>query len=164
MNLDVAAIKADFPLLGREVHGTPIVYLDSGATSQKPRLVIDTLNRYYEEINANVHRGAYHIAELATSATEDARARIQRFIGAPSANEVIFTKNATEAINLVAYSWGRENLGEGDAVSSRHLNTTPTSFRGNSWPLSGASRSAGFPLTDDGRLDLTDLDPAARTG
>ncbi len=100
---DTAAVKADFPLLNRQVNDHQIVYLDSAATSQKPRLVIDTLDRYYEEINANVHRGAYHIAELATSATEDARARIQRFIGAPSASEVIFTKNATEAINLIAY-------------------------------------------------------------
>ncbi|MDP6481960.1 MAG: SufS family cysteine desulfurase [Acidimicrobiales bacterium] len=155
---DTAAVRADFPLLNRQVNDHPIVYLDSAATSQKPRLVIDTLNRYYEEINANVHRGAYHIAELATSATEDARARIQRFIGAPSANEVIFTKNATEAINLVAYSWGRENLGEGDAVLitalEHHANIVP-------WQQLASERGVEIrwlPLTDDGRLDLTDLD------
>ncbi len=155
---DTAAVKADFPLLNRQVNDHQIVYLDSAATSQKPRLVIDTLARYYEEINANVHRGAYHIAELATSATENARARIQRFIGAPSASEVIFTKNATEAINLVAYSWGRANLNEGDAILitalEHHANIVP-------WQQLAAERGVEIrwlPLTDDGRLDLTDLD------
>ena len=156
--LDTAAIKADFPLLNRQVNDHQIVYLDSAATSQKPRLVIDTLDRYYEEINANVHRGAYHIAELATSATEDARARIQRFIGAPSASEVIFTKNATEAINLIAYSWGRANLNESDAILitalEHHANIVP-------WQQLASERGVEIrwlPLTDDGRLDLTDLD------
>ena len=114
--LDVAAIKADFPLLGREVHGCPIVYLDSAATSQKPRQVLNALNRYYEEINANIHRGAYHIAEQATTAVEDSRAALARFVGAPETTEIVFAKNATEAINLVAHSWGRTNLGSGDVV------------------------------------------------
>ena len=156
--LDVAAIKADFPLLNRQVNGHQIVYLDSGATSQKPRQVIDTLNRYYEEINANVHRGAYHIAEQATSATEEARAHLQRFIGAPSPSEVIFTKNATEAINLVAYSWGRANLNEGDSILitalEHHANIVP-------WQQLAAERGIEIrwlPLTDDGRLDLADLE------
>ena len=156
--LDVAAIKADFPLLNRQVNGHQIVYLDSGATSQKPRQVIDTLDRYYEEINANVHRGAYHIAEQATSATEEARAHLQRFIGAPSPSEVIFTKNATEAINLVAYSWGRANLNEGDSILitalEHHANIVP-------WQQLAAERGIEIrwlPLTDDGRLDLADLE------
>ena len=100
----------------RQVNVQQIVYLDSAATSQKPRQVLNALNSYYEEINANVHRGAYQIAEQATSATEEARAHLQRFINAPSDNEIVFTKNATEAINLVAYSWGRTNLNEGDSV------------------------------------------------
>lgn len=158
MPLDTAAIKADFPLLKQEVNGQPIVYLDSGATSQKPRQVLDTLDRYYEEINANVHRGAYHIAEQATSAMEDAREAVQRFIGAPSTSEIIFTKNATEAINLVAYSWGRANLTEGDAILitalEHHANIVP-------WQQLAAERGVEIrwlPLTDDGRLDLTDLD------
>ncbi len=158
MSLDTAAIKADFPLLKQEVNGQPIVYLDSGATSQKPRQVLDTLDRYYEEINANVHRGAYHIAEQATSAMEDAREAVQRFIGAPSSSEIIFTKNATEAINLVAYSWGRANLTEGDAILitalEHHANIVP-------WQQLAAERGVEIrwlPLTDDGRLDLTDLD------
>ena len=156
--LDVAAIKADFPLLNRQVNGHQIVYLDSGATSQKPRQVIDTLDRYYEEINANVHRGAYHIAEQATSATEEARAHLQCFIGAPSPREVIFTKNATEAINLVAYSWGRANLNEGDSILitalEHHANIVP-------WQQLAAERGIEIrwlPLTDDGRLDLADLE------
>ena len=156
--LDVAAIKADFPLLNRQVNGHQIVYLDSGATSQKPRQVIDTLDRYYEEINANVHRGAYHIAEQATSATEEARAHLQCFIGAPSPSEVIFTKNATEAINLVAYSWGRANLNEGDSILitalEHHANIVP-------WQQLAAERGIEIrwlPLTDDGRLDLADLE------
>ena len=93
--LDPAAVKADFPLLQQEVNGSPLTYLDSGATSQKPRVVLDSLTGYYEEINANVHRGAYHIAERATTAMEDARRAVQRFIGAPSEREVLFTKNAT---------------------------------------------------------------------
>ena len=104
--LDAAAVKADFPLLAREVHGTPIVYLDSGATSQKPRAVLDAMDRYYEEINANVHRGAYHIAERATTASEDARRSVARFIGATDEHEVVFTKNATEAVNLVEVNPG----------------------------------------------------------
>jgi len=112
--LDATAVKADFPLLSREVHGHPIVYLDSGATSQKPRRVLDAMDRYYEEINANIHRGAYQIAEQSTMAVEDSRAALARFVGAPSAAEIVFTKNATEAINLVAHSWGRTNLAEGE--------------------------------------------------
>ena len=95
---DAAAIKSDFPLLQREVNGHQIVYLDSAATSQKPQVVLDVLNSYYEDINANVHRGAYKIAEQATLAMEDARASVRQFIGAKSDKEIIFTKNATEAI------------------------------------------------------------------
>jgi len=156
--LDAAAVKADFPLLGREVHGTPIVYLDSGATSQKPRAVLDAMDRYYEEINANVHRGAYHIAERATTASEDARRSIARFIGATDEHEVVFTKNATEAVNLVAHAWGRANLAEGDVVLvsllEHHANIVP-------WHQLAAERGIEvrwIPTTDDGRLDLGDLD------
>ena len=156
--LDPAAIKADFPLLEQEVNGSPLTYLDSGATSQKPRVVLDSLTRYYEEINANVHRGAYHIAERATTAMEDARRAVQRFIGAPSEREVLFTKNATESINLVAHSWGRNNLVDGDVVLitelEHHANIVP-------WHQLAAERGIELrwiPLTDDGRLDLTGLD------
>ena len=156
--LDPAAIKADFPLLEQEVNGGPLTYLDSGATSQKPRVVLDSLTGYYEEINANVHRGAYHIAERATTAMEDARRAVQRFIGAPSEREVLFTKNATESINLVAHSWGRNNLVDGDVVLitelEHHANIVP-------WHQLAAERGIELrwiPLTDDGRLDLTGLD------
>jgi len=156
--LDPAAVKADFPLLQQEVNGSPLTYLDSGATSQKPRVVLDSLTGYYEEINANVHRGAYHIAERATTAMEDARRAVQRFIGAPSEREVLFTKNATESINLVAHSWGRNNLVDGDVVLitelEHHANIVP-------WHQLSAERGIELrwiPLTDDGRLDLTGLD------
>ena len=156
--LDVAAIKADFPLLGREVHGCPIVYLDSAATSQKPRQVLNALNRYYEEINANIHRGAYHIAEQATTAVEDSRAALARFVGAPETTEIVFAKNATEAINLVAHSWGRTNLGSGDVVlltaMEHHANIVP-------WQQLAAERGIEvrwIPVGDAGNLDLSDLD------
>ena len=156
--LDPAAVKADFPLLEQEVNGGPLTYLDSGATSQKPQVVLDSLTGYYEEINANVHRGAYHIAERATTAMEDARRAVQRFIGAPSEREVLFTKNATESINLVAHSWGRNNLVDGDVVLitelEHHANIVP-------WHQLAAERGIKLrwiPLTDDGRLDLTGLD------
>jgi len=156
--LDATAVKADFPLLSREVHGHPIVYLDSGATSQKPRRVLDAMDRYYEEINANIHRGAYQIAEQSTMAVEDSRAALARFVGAPSAAEIVFTKNATEAINLVAHSWGRTNLADGDVVLltalEHHANIVP-------WQQLAADRGVEIrwiPLNDDGRLDLTDLD------
>ncbi len=156
--LDATAVKADFPLLSREVHGHPIVYLDSGATSQKPRRVLDAMDRYYEEINANIHRGAYQIAEQSTMAVEDSRAALAHFVGAPSAAEIVFTKNATEAINLVAHSWGRTNLAESDVVLltalEHHANIVP-------WQQLAAERGVEIrwiPLDDDGRLDLTDLD------
>ena len=156
--LDATAVKADFPLLSREVHGHPIVYLDSGATSQKPRRVLGAMDRYYEEINANIHRGAYQIAEQSTMAVEDSRAALARFVGAPSAAEIVFTKNATEAINLVAHSWGRTNLADGDVVLltalEHHANIVP-------WQQLAAERGVEIrwiPLDDDGRLDLTDLD------
>ena len=156
--LDVAAIKADFPLLQREVHGKPIVYLDSAATSQKPRVVLDALDTYYETINSNVHRGVYQIAEQATAEMEAARVNVARFIGAPSATGVVFTKNATEAINLVAGSWGRTNLGPGDAVLLTHMEHHADIVP---WQILQAERGFDIrwiPLTDDGQLDLTDLD------
>jgi cysteine desulfurase/selenocysteine lyase len=156
--LDATTVKADFPLLSREVNGHPIVYLDSGATSQKPRQVLDALDRYYEEINANIHRGAYLIAERATTAVEDSRAALARFVGASAAEEIVFAKNATESINLVAHSWGRSNLSEGDVVLlttlEHHANIVP-------WHQLAAERGVvirWIPLDDDGRLDLTDLD------
>ena len=156
--LDAATVKADFPLLSRTVHGKPIVYLDSAATSQKPAVVLEAMDRYYETINSNVHRGVYAIAEEATNALEATRANVQRFIGARSSAEVIFTKNATESLNLVVQSWGRANLTAGDVVVLTHME-----HHANIVPWQMLQREVGIelrwiPLDGDGRLDLTDLD------
>ncbi|MDH3753419.1 MAG: SufS family cysteine desulfurase [Acidimicrobiia bacterium] len=158
MTLDTATVKADFPLLEREVNGHQIVYLDSAATSQKPRVVLDAMNEYYETINANVHRGAYTIADLATRRMEAARQKVATFVGAPSAAEVIFTRNATEAINLVSQTWGRANLHDGDVVVltelEHHANIVP-------WQILASERDIELrwiPIDDQGRLVLDDID------
>jgi cysteine desulfurase / selenocysteine lyase len=151
-------IKEQFPLLSRTVHGKPIVYLDSAASSQKPDAVLSAMDTYYKQVNANVHRGAYAIAAEATEQMETARSDIAKFINADSANEIIFTKNATEAFNLVARSWGVRNLGADDAIlitdMEHHANIVP-------WQILAEDR--GFeirwiPLGNDGTLDLTNLD------
>src|ERR1700675_56574 len=108
---DAHALRADFPILAQQVNGHLLVYLDSASTSQKPSIVIDAVADYYREYNANVHRGIYTIGEKATAAYEAARVKTARFINAPDSHEIVFTRNATEAINLVAYSWGRRNIG-----------------------------------------------------
>ena len=126
---DVERVRADFPILSRTVHGKPLVFLDSGASAQKPRQVIDALSRCYEAEYANIHRGVYELSARATDAYEGARARVQRFVNARSASEIVFTKGATEAINLVATSWGGAFLGEGDevvlSVLEHHANIVP---------------------------------------
>ncbi len=156
--LDVPAIKADFPLLGRQIRGRPLVYLDSANTSQKPAAVIDAMADYYRTRNANVHRGSYQLAIEATEALEQARDKVRSFINAPDRGEVIFTKNATEAINLVARSWGGANLQAGDAVVlselEHHANIVP-------WHMLASERGIELrwiPIDEDGRLDLSDLD------
>jgi cysteine desulfurase/selenocysteine lyase len=156
--LDVARIKKDFPILERVSHDHRLVYLDSANSSQKPRAVLDAMEHFAEHSYANIHRAVYEIAEEATARYEGARAAMARFIKASSTREVIFTKNATEAINLVAYSWARHNLGEGDAIllteMEHHANLVP-------WLVLREERGVELrflPLTDDGRLDLTDLD------
>lgn len=156
--LDVARIKADFPILGREVNGKPLVYLDSAASSQRPTAVIDAITRVYSEQYANVHRGVYALAEETTAAFERSRARVAGYLTAPSTSEVIFTKNVTEAINLVAYSWGRANLSEGDVVvltlMEHHANVVP-------WLMLAEERGIELRwigLTEDWRLDLSNLD------
>jgi cysteine desulfurase/selenocysteine lyase len=156
--LDVAAIKKDFPILDREVHGGRLVYLDSANTSQKPQVVIDAMADYYERYNANVHRGTYLIAEEATAGLEGARAKVARFIGARSAKEVVFTKNATEALNLVAKGWARANLRAGDPVVLTELE-----HHANIVPWHQLVEEIGIelrwiPVGTDGHLDLTDLD------
>ncbi len=116
MTLDVQRIREDFPILERQVYGKPLVYLDNAATSQKPRQVIDALVDYYENYNANIHRAVHCLGEEATAAYEEARAKVAKFINAPSPESIIFTRNTTEAINLVAYTWGRANVREGDEI------------------------------------------------
>jgi cysteine desulfurase/selenocysteine lyase len=127
---DVTRIRKDFPILAREVHdGQQVVYLDSAATSQKPVQVIEAMDAFYRKHNANIHRGIHVLAEEATAAYESARERIARFINAPDARQLIYTRNATESINLVAYSWGRHNLKAGDVIIAtemeHHSNLVP---------------------------------------
>ncbi len=156
--LDIAAIRKDFPILDQIQDGHRLVFLDSAASSQRPLQVIDAMSELYQHSYANVHRGVYRVAERATNEFEAARAKVARFIGASSTKEVVFTKNATEAINLVAHSWGRTNLHEGDAVLlsilEHHANIVP-------WQMLAAERNIEIrwiPVTPDGQLDLTDLD------
>jgi cysteine desulfurase/selenocysteine lyase len=150
-------LKADFPILERQINGKRLVYLDSAATAQKPRAVLDVLVHFYRELNANVHRGVYTLAEEATAAYEDARAKVARYAGARSRSEIVFTKSTTEAINLVAYSWGRSQLGPGDVVvltqMEHHANVVP-------WHMLAAERGIELrwiPITPEGRLDTSDL-------
>ncbi len=157
--LDPRVLRADFPILRREINGHPLVYLDSASTSQKPDVVIDALSDYYREYNANVHRGIYTIGEQATAAYEEARARTARFINAPESHEIVFTRNATEAINLVSYSWGRRNISAGDTIvlteMEHHANLVP-------WQLLVQEKDGDLefiPITDDGilRLDVFEV-------
>ena len=152
-------VRKDFPLLGREVNGHPIVYLDSASSSQRPLFVLDAMRNYEETTHANVHRGVYAIAEEATRRFEAARVSVGRFIGAPDpAHEVVFAKNATEGINLVAHTWGRTFLHPGDAIvlteMEHHANIVP-------WHILAAERDLEIrwiPIDDDGRLVLSDID------
>ncbi len=157
-SLDVAAIRADFPILRRRVHGKPLVYLDSAATTQKPRAVIDALAGYYENYNANVHRGIHTLAEEATAAFEGTRRRVARFIGAADPRQVVLTRNTTEGINLVASALGNRIVGEGDEIlltqMEHHSNLVP-------WFMLAERKGARIrhiPITPDGHLDLGALD------
>jgi cysteine desulfurase/selenocysteine lyase len=156
--LDVARIQADFPILKRQVNGKRLVYLDSASSSQKPIQVLDTMDRLYRESYANVHRGVYSIAAESTAAYEEARGKVAGLLNAGSPNEIVFSKNATEGINLIAHSWGRSDLREGDAIvlteMEHHANVVP-------WHILAAERGIELrwiPLTDDYRLDLTNLE------
>ncbi|MBV8082929.1 MAG: SufS family cysteine desulfurase [Candidatus Eremiobacteraeota bacterium] len=155
---DVERIRQDFPILNERPHGHKLVFLDSAASSQKPIQVIDAMDDYYRRYHANIHRGVYHISELATEAYEEARASVARFIGTPCAAECIFVRNATEGLNLVAYSWGRTNIKAGDAIlvteMEHHSNLVP-------WQVLAQQTGATLrfvKVTEDGRLDLRDLD------
>lgn len=143
--LNVAAIREDFPILQQEMNGKPLIYLDSAATSQKPEAVIQILDEYYRKYNANVHRGVYYLAEEATARYEGARKQVQKFINAKSYREIVFTRNTTEAINLVAYAWGRKNVQEGDEIVStlleHHSNIVP-------WQLLAQEKNARLKFID----------------
>ena len=152
--LDPVALRRDFPILQQEINGYPLTYLDSASSSQKPSVVIDAVADYYRDYNANVHRGIYTIGEKATAAYERARATVARFIDAPDSHEIVFTRNATEAINLVAYSWGRRDISRGDAIvlteMEHHANLVP-------WQLLVQEQDGDLefiPITDDGELRL----------
>jgi cysteine desulfurase/selenocysteine lyase len=155
---DVERIRADFPILNERPHGKKLVFLDSAASSQKPIQVIEAMDDYYRRYHANIHRGVYHISELATEAYEEARAAVARFIGTPCAAECIYVRNATEGLNLVAYSWGRSNVKRGDVIllteMEHHSNLVP-------WQVLAEQTGARLrfvPVADDGRLDLAQLD------
>ncbi|NMM44560.1 cysteine desulfurase [Rhodospirillaceae bacterium KN72] len=154
MEYDVEAIRADFPILSEAVHGKPLTYLDNGASAQKPRAVIDAMSGAYEHCYANVHRGAYHFSEQTTAAYEDAREIVRAFLNAKSEREVIFAKNATEAINLVAYSLGRGMLKSGDAVivseMEHHSNIVPWQLLRD---MIGIELRVA-PVTDEGELQM----------
>ena len=154
---DVEAVRRDFPILERTFDGKPLVYLDSGATSQKPVQVIEAESNYYRLHNANAHRGIYALGEEATEAYEGARSRIARFFGVEDASRLVFTRGTTESINLVAYGWGRAFLGEGDEIviteMEHHSNIVP-------WQMVAEATGATLRyigLTDDGLLDLSNL-------
>ena len=162
--LAVERIRADFPILSQKVRGKNLVYLDNAATSQKPRQVIDAMSRVFEEHNANIHRGVYELSERTTAVFEEARAKVARLINAPSEREVIFVRNATEGVNLVAYAWGRDNLKRGDrivtTVVEHHSDFVP-------WQQLAAEIGAEIAVVDiddEGRLRRDQLSAELRKG
>jgi len=152
--LNAAQLRADFPILQTQMRGKPLVYLDTAASAQKPGVVIDAVANFYRNENANIHRGLYELSEKATLRFEAAREKVRELLGAAEAREIVFTRNATEAINLVAWSWGRSNIGPGDEVLitalEHHANLVP-------WQQLCAERGARLrvaPMGDDGELEL----------
>src|SRR3954468_13951735 len=162
--LDAERLRADFRVFDELVNGKPVAYLDSASSTQKPRQVLDEMREFYEHSYANVHRGVYTLAERATAGYEGAREKVRAYINAPSHREVIFTRSATEALNLIAYSWGLENLGPGDVVVitelEHHANFVP-------WQQVAKRTGAEFraiPIDARGELQLDSLDELARSG
>jgi cysteine desulfurase / selenocysteine lyase len=154
---DIEAIRRDFPILSREVYGKPLVYLDNGASAQKPQVVIDAVSHAYSSEYANVHRGLHFLSNAATDAYEKARESVRRFLNAPSVDEIVFTKNATESINTVAYGWGMPNIGEDDeivlSIMEHHSNIVPWHFIRE---RQGA-RLVWLPVDDDGAFHIEDF-------
>src|ERR1051326_7893688 len=166
-SLDVYAIREQFPLLNRKVKGKPLVYFDNAATSQKPQSVIDALTDYYTRYNANIHRGIHTLAEEATAAYEATRDTVQQFIGAAAREEIIFTRGTTEGINLVAYTWGRQNIQAGDEIiiswMEHHSNIVP-------WQVLCEEKGAllkVIPINDEGEILMEEykklLNPKTRS-
>ena len=162
--LDAQALRKDFPIFEQEFHGKPLAFLDSAVSSQKPRVVLDKVRRFYETSYTNVHRGVYELAERATAEFELAREKVRALLNAPSAREVIFTRNVTEAMNLVAYAWGEDNVGAGDVVVvtelEHHSNFVP-------WQQLARRKGASFcviPIDDRGELRLEALEEIAAWG
>ena len=155
---DVEAIRADFPILSRKVHGKPLVYLDNGASAQKPRQVIDAVSRTYESEYANVHRGLHFLSDAATTAYEGARETVRRFLNAGSVDEIVFTKSATQAINIVARGFGAEAVGEGDeivvSIMEHHSNIVPWHFLRER----NGAKIVWAPVDDEGRFDLAEFE------
>lgn len=156
--LDVARIRTDFPVLERTVHGKPLVYLDNAATSQKPRQVIDAMSRVFTEHNANIHRGVYEFSERTSELFEGAREKVARLINAPHSREVVFVRNATEGVNLVAYAWGAANVRKGDRII-----TTVLEHHSNFVPWQQLAQRVGaevvvIDIDDEGRLRLDDYE------
>jgi cysteine desulfurase/selenocysteine lyase len=164
LRLDPHALRADFPIFEHPMSGKPLAYLDSAASSQKPRRVLDAMSEFYETSYANIHRGVYDLAERSTEAYEGAREKLRTFLNAPSAREVVFTRNVTEALNLIAYGWGLDNLGPGDVVvvteMEHHSNFVP-------WQYIAERTGAEFaviPVDETGELQLEALDEIAARG
>ena len=162
--LDARKVRADFPIFEQRIHGKPLAYLDSAVTAQKPRQVLDALRRFYETSYGNVHRAVYELGVRSTAAYEGAREKAGAFVNAASPREIVFTRGATESLNLVAYAWGLSNLGPGDLVVvselEHHSNFVP-------WQYVAGRTGAGFrmiPLTESGELELEALDAIGREG
>jgi len=162
--LDAHKLRADFPIFEQHFHGKPLAFLDSAVSSQKPRQMLEAMDDFYATSYTNVHRGVYQLSELATAGFEGAREKVRALLNAPSEREVIFVRNATEGLNLVAYSWGMNNLGPGDVVVvtelEHHSNFVP-------WQYIARRTGAEFrmlPLDEQGELDLTVLDTVAGGG
>lgn len=157
-HFDIAAIRADFPILKQRVNGSPLVYLDSAATTQKPQCVIDAMSDYYLGYNSNVHRGAHFLADKATIAFEDTRKKVAAFINSPEVEQVLWTRGTTESINLVAQSWGEQHIQAGDVILvselEHHANIVP-------WQILAEKKAAQvlpIPLTDMGEIDLAEFE------
>ncbi len=160
MALNVPKIREDFPILSRQIRGKPLIYFDNAATSQKPRAVINALSNFYEQHNANIHRGIHTLSQEATDLFEDTRKKVAKFVHASAPENVIFTRNTTEAINLVAYAWGRKNINAGDEIlftmMEHHSNLVP-------WQMLAQEKGAILKFVgvgEDGTLNLDDLDKA----